>query len=200
MTVRRGEIYWVELDPVTGGEQDGLRPAVGVEQAGEAVGVAPVAVVVCDLPPRADARRLGWRRAAGVPGVEVVDVEVVPQALGIGLRLAAGEPAGVVGVEAGDLLGGRQARGDEPLGRLARDHRAATVADQVEVAEARERRVGGAPGEQAGGAGLARGLREPVPDRLLAVAQSKTTIVSPPGAWGPHAGWEQGRRSPETGS
>ncbi len=31
-TVRRGEIYWVELDPVKGSEQAGLRPALIVQQ------------------------------------------------------------------------------------------------------------------------------------------------------------------------
>jgi len=32
VTVRRGEIYWVELDPVKGSEQGGLRPALVVQQ------------------------------------------------------------------------------------------------------------------------------------------------------------------------
>ena len=31
MTVRRGEIYWVKFDPVKGSEQDGLRPALVVQ-------------------------------------------------------------------------------------------------------------------------------------------------------------------------
>lgn len=31
MAVRRGEIYWVELDPVKGSEQGGLRPALVVQ-------------------------------------------------------------------------------------------------------------------------------------------------------------------------
>lgn len=31
MPVKRGEIYWVELDPVKGGEQGGLRPALVVQ-------------------------------------------------------------------------------------------------------------------------------------------------------------------------
>ncbi len=31
-TVRRGEIFWVELDPVKGSEQAGLRPALIVQQ------------------------------------------------------------------------------------------------------------------------------------------------------------------------
>jgi mRNA interferase MazF len=32
MMVRRGEIYWVEFDPVKGSEQSGLRPALVVQQ------------------------------------------------------------------------------------------------------------------------------------------------------------------------
>jgi mRNA interferase MazF len=31
MTVKRGEIYWVEFDPVKGNEQSGLRPALVVQ-------------------------------------------------------------------------------------------------------------------------------------------------------------------------
>jgi mRNA interferase MazF len=31
MTVKRGEIYWVEFDPVKGSEQGGLRPALIVQ-------------------------------------------------------------------------------------------------------------------------------------------------------------------------
>ena len=31
MSVRRGEIYWVEFDPVKGSEQGGLRPALVVQ-------------------------------------------------------------------------------------------------------------------------------------------------------------------------
>ena len=31
MTVRRGEIYWVEFDPIKGSEQGGLRPALVVQ-------------------------------------------------------------------------------------------------------------------------------------------------------------------------
>jgi mRNA interferase MazF len=31
MTVRCGEIYWIELDPVKGSEQGGLRPALVVQ-------------------------------------------------------------------------------------------------------------------------------------------------------------------------
>ncbi len=32
MPVKRGEIYWVEFDPVKGSEQGGLRPALVVQQ------------------------------------------------------------------------------------------------------------------------------------------------------------------------
>ena len=31
MTVKRGEIYWVEFDPVKGSEQGGIRPALVVQ-------------------------------------------------------------------------------------------------------------------------------------------------------------------------
>lgn len=31
MTVRRGEIYWIEFDPVKGSEQGGLRPGLVVQ-------------------------------------------------------------------------------------------------------------------------------------------------------------------------
>ena len=31
MTIRRGEIYWVEFDPVKGSEQGGMRPALVVQ-------------------------------------------------------------------------------------------------------------------------------------------------------------------------
>lgn len=32
MSVRRGEVYWVEADPVKGSEPGGLRPALVVQQ------------------------------------------------------------------------------------------------------------------------------------------------------------------------
>ena len=54
MFVRRGEIYWVQFDPVKGSEQDGLRPALVVQQD---IGnrYSPTTVVVAfatTLPPR----------------------------------------------------------------------------------------------------------------------------------------------------
>jgi mRNA interferase MazF len=54
MAVRRGEIYWVEFDPVKGSEQGGLRPALVVQND---VGnrYSPTTVVVAitrTLPPR----------------------------------------------------------------------------------------------------------------------------------------------------
>jgi mRNA interferase MazF len=54
MMVNRGEIYWVEFDPVKGSEQGGLRPALVVQQD---VGnqYSPTTVVVAitrTLPPR----------------------------------------------------------------------------------------------------------------------------------------------------
>jgi mRNA interferase MazF len=54
MAVKRGEIYWVEFDPVKGSEQGGLRPAVVVQND---VGnrYSPTTVVVAitrSLPPQ----------------------------------------------------------------------------------------------------------------------------------------------------
>ena len=54
MPVKRGEIYWVEFDPVKGSEQGGLRPALVVQQD---VGnqYSPTTVVVAitrTLPPK----------------------------------------------------------------------------------------------------------------------------------------------------
>jgi len=54
MPVKRGEIYWVEFDPVKGSEQGGLRPALVVQND---VGnrYSPTTVVVAitrTLPPR----------------------------------------------------------------------------------------------------------------------------------------------------
>jgi len=54
MPVRRGEIYWVEFDPVKGSEQGGLRPALVVQND---VGNrhSPTTVVVAitrTIPPR----------------------------------------------------------------------------------------------------------------------------------------------------
>ena len=54
MTVKRGEIHWVEFDPVKGSEQGGLRPALVVQND---VGnrYSPTTVVVAistTIPPR----------------------------------------------------------------------------------------------------------------------------------------------------
>jgi mRNA interferase MazF len=54
MVVRRGEIYWVEFDPVKGSEQGGLRPALVVQND---IGnrYAPTTVVVAitrTIPPQ----------------------------------------------------------------------------------------------------------------------------------------------------
>ena len=54
MSVKRGEIYWVEFDPVKGNEQGGLRPALVVQND---VGnrFSPTTVVVAitrTLPPK----------------------------------------------------------------------------------------------------------------------------------------------------
>ena len=54
MTVTRGELYWVEFDPIKGSEQGGLRPALVVQND---IGnrYSPTTVVVAitrTLPPR----------------------------------------------------------------------------------------------------------------------------------------------------
>jgi len=54
MTVKRGEIYWVEFDPVKGSEQGGLRPAL-VVQNDTGNRYSPTTVVVAitrTMPPR----------------------------------------------------------------------------------------------------------------------------------------------------
>ena len=47
MPVRRGEIYWVEFDPVKGNEQGGLRPALVVQNdIGNRFGATTVVVAI----------------------------------------------------------------------------------------------------------------------------------------------------------
>jgi mRNA interferase MazF len=54
MTVRRGEIYWVEFDPVKGSEQDGLRPALVVQNdiGNRFSPTTVVAAITRTIPPR----------------------------------------------------------------------------------------------------------------------------------------------------
>ncbi len=54
MPIRRGEVYWVEFDPVKGSEQGGLRPALVVQQdVGNAYSpTTVVAAITRTLPPR----------------------------------------------------------------------------------------------------------------------------------------------------
>ena len=54
MTVRRGEIYWVEFDPVKGSEQGGLRPALVVQNdVGNRFSTTTVvAAITRTIPPR----------------------------------------------------------------------------------------------------------------------------------------------------
>ena len=54
MTVTRGEIYWVEFDPVKGNEQGGLRPALVVQHdTGNLYSPTTVVVAITrTLPPR----------------------------------------------------------------------------------------------------------------------------------------------------
>ena len=54
MPVRRGEIYWVDFDPVKGSEQAGLRPALVVQNdiGNQASPTTIVAALTRTLPPR----------------------------------------------------------------------------------------------------------------------------------------------------
>ena len=54
MRVRRGEIYWVEFDPVKGSEQGGLRPALVIQNdvGNEHSSTTVVAANTRTLPPR----------------------------------------------------------------------------------------------------------------------------------------------------
>jgi len=54
MMVKRGDIYWVEFDPVKGSEQGGLRPALIVQQdlGNQYSPTTIVAAITRTLPPR----------------------------------------------------------------------------------------------------------------------------------------------------
>lgn len=54
MPVRRGEIYWVNFDPVKGSEQGGLRPALVVQHdlGNQNCPTTVVAAITRTLPPR----------------------------------------------------------------------------------------------------------------------------------------------------
>jgi len=54
MVVRRGEIYWVEFDPVKGNEQGGLRPALVLQNdiGNQFSPTTVVAAITRTLPPR----------------------------------------------------------------------------------------------------------------------------------------------------
>ena len=54
MPVKRGEIYWVEFDPVKGSEQDGLRPALVVQNdvGNRYSPTTVVAAITRTVPPR----------------------------------------------------------------------------------------------------------------------------------------------------
>lgn len=54
MAVKRGEIYWVEYDPVKGSEQGGLRPALVVQNdvGNRFSPTTVVAAITRTLPPR----------------------------------------------------------------------------------------------------------------------------------------------------
>lgn len=55
MTVKRGEIYWVEFDPVKGSEQGGMRPALVIQNdlGNRYSATTVVAAITRTLPPQA---------------------------------------------------------------------------------------------------------------------------------------------------
>lgn len=54
MVVRRGEIYWVEVDPAKGSEQGGMRPALVVQHdlGNQYSPTTVVAAITRTIPPR----------------------------------------------------------------------------------------------------------------------------------------------------
>ncbi len=92
MPVKRGEIYWVEFDPVKGSEQGGLRPALVVQND---VGnqFSPTTVVVAitrTLPPKpfpfivvATPQESGLREASAINCAQLATI----QQTGTGSRL-----------------------------------------------------------------------------------------------------------------
>lgn len=54
MTIARGEIHWVEFDPVKGSEQDGLRPALVIQNdvGNRFSPTTVVAAITRTLPPK----------------------------------------------------------------------------------------------------------------------------------------------------
>jgi mRNA interferase MazF len=110
MTVPRGEIYWVELDPVKGSEQGGLRPALVVQNdtGNRYSPTTVVAAITRTLPPR--------------PYPFVVEVE--PEESGLRERSAVNCAQVATIQQAGDRsrLRPPPRRTDiEPIGRLGRD-------------------------------------------------------------------------------
>ena len=76
MSVRRGEIYWVEFDPVKGNEQGGPRPAIVIQNdVGNAHSrTTIVAAITRTLPPRTYPFTVVLRpEESGLPSVSVVN-------------------------------------------------------------------------------------------------------------------------------
>jgi mRNA interferase MazF len=110
MTVKRGEIYWVEFDPVKGSEQGGLRPALVVQNdiGNRYSPTTIVAAVTRTLPPKP------------YPFVVVFQ----PEESGLPYRSAVNCSQLATIQQTGDTSRLRPQRGESdvrPIGRLSRD-------------------------------------------------------------------------------
>jgi mRNA interferase MazF len=76
MPTRRGEIYWVEYNPVRGSEQGGLRPALVVQHdLGNALGETTVVAAITRTRPRRDYPFIVFAAPAqsGLPETSVIN-------------------------------------------------------------------------------------------------------------------------------
>jgi len=92
MSISRGEIYWVEFDPVKGSEQGGLRPAVVVQNdvGNRFSPTTVVAAITRTIPPKAyPFVVIIEREESGLPDRSVVNCSQLAtiQASGAGSRM-----------------------------------------------------------------------------------------------------------------
>jgi len=114
MSVRRGEIYWVEFSPVRGSEQDGLRPALVVQNdTGNRYSPTTIVAAITRTLPDKD-----------YPFMVVIS----PDASGLPYTSAVNCAQLVTVHQAGELSRFRAPRGEEmvrPIGRLSGSQMAA---------------------------------------------------------------------------
>lgn len=108
MRPTRGEIYWVEFDPVKGSEQGGLRPAVVVQNdvGNRFSPTTVVAAITRNMPPKAypfvvilEAEEGGFSHRSVVNCSQLATIQIA----GTGSRLR--PPPGKTGVRAVGKLG-----------------------------------------------------------------------------------------------